>query len=78
MSKYIVEMDDDHRCDYSFYNEEYSSGALGEYICLRSDRCESCEGDLKKRPEWCDLEKFVAYPTKIDNHPFILGEKDES
>lgn len=69
MSRYIVEMDDDRRCSYCFANRH-------GYICIRSDKWDrSCEGDLKNRPEWCDLEKFVAYPTKIDNNPFVIGEK---
>lgn len=78
MSKYIVEMDDDSICEFSFYNELYNSGELGEHICTRVDRQEGCAGDLNNRPEWCDLEKLVAYPTNISNQPFILGGKYES
>jgi hypothetical protein len=75
MSKYIVEMDDDSVCEFRFHSEDYNSGKLGEYICTRVDRYQCCEGNLKSRPEWCDLEKLESYPTKVQNHPFIIGEE---
>jgi len=55
VSKYIIEMDDDSICEFSFHSEHYNSGELGEHICTRVDRRQHCEGDLKNRPEWCDL-----------------------
>jgi len=76
VSKYIVEMNDNEVCDYSFYSENLNViGDMGRHICLRSDRAQDCEGNLKNRPEWCDLEKLAGYPTKIQNHPFIIGEE---